>query len=643
MANNLNFKYGLYERLASQPVTNGNVYVTTDERSMYVDLDNKRIRLQGSVMYYESVESFTTETKPPYSTDTLYFFRNMGGELVNALMAYDGQKWVQINISAEGFAALQQKVEDINGNVTELSSSLNALTQKHNALEGTVNGHTTTLAEYKKLIDANKAQINKNTPAIAANAEKIKTNTAAIQEAKDSITSLNSTVGQHTTTINKHTNDIEANKTAIGNNATAITKLQEKDSTMESQIGANADAISKLQEKTTTHDSAISDLNSTVQVHTTDITGLKTRVGNVEQKVGAVETKAKSLETRIGAAESDINNLQTADTNLGNRVKAVEDDLKNRATTAALNSAVSTINDKISANTTKIDKNTADIAEINKLLGTGDGEEEGTSITDKITALEAADVEINKAIQNINNTIADPIQTTLNSHTSKITNLENRMGTAEGNINTVTGTANKNKTDLAALAQRVTTAEGKITTVTNGLETANNAIKEIKSTYATNTSVDTKVNKVRTDLTSEINQHILSANAMEYQGTIETKAALTSKKAKIGYTYILSKNDSAAKAAAGDMFIATGTEGSDGFIPAGSVVWNHVKTGYDSTLNPTLTLAQSDSGASATVTLNTYAGSNIGGFSLKSGNPNLKIVTDTSQRSITITSEWGTF
>lgn len=642
MANNLNFKYGLYERLASQPVTNGNVYVTTDERSMYVDLNDQRIRLQGSVMYYESVESFTTATKPPYSTDTLYFFRNMGGKLVNALMAYDGQKWVQINVSAEGFAALQEKVDTISGNITELSSKLNALTEKHNTLEGVVTGHTATLADHKKLIDANKAQIDKNTPAIAKNAQDIKANATAIQEAKDSITSLNSTVEQHTTTLGTHGTQIEANKAASDKNAEAIAALQEKDTTLEAQIGANADSIGKLQTKVNGHDTTLTDLSSTVATHTTDIAGLKTRVGEVEKRAGELETKTGNLETRIGTTEADIVNLKAADTAFTSKIATIEDDLKQRATTEALTTAVSTLDGKITTNKTQIDKNTTAIDEINKLLGGGEGST-GSSIAEKIAALESADVEINKAIQNINNTIADPIKTTLADHGKKITSLEGRMTTAESNIIKVTKTAGDNKAAIDALGGRVTTAENNITTVTNGLTAANNAIKEIQSNYATNASVDTKVNKVRTDLTSVINQHILSANAMEYMGTIEAKAELAEKQAKVGHTYVLSKNDSVGKAAAGDMFIATGEEGPDGFIPAETIVWNHIKTGYDATLNPTLKLEQSDSGASATVTLDTYAGSNLGGFTIKSGNPNLKIATDTSKKSITITSEWGTF
>ena len=112
----LNFKHGLYANLFKKdgqgqlevPISNGTIYVTTDERSMYVDLKGNRIRIQGSVLYYDSVESFTASTTPPYNTDTLYFFRKIGGEVVNAIMAYDGSNWVQINVSDADFQKVVQ-------------------------------------------------------------------------------------------------------------------------------------------------------------------------------------------------------------------------------------------------------------------------------------------------------------------------------------------------------------------------------------------------------------------------------------------------------------------------------------------------------------------------------------------------------
>ena len=44
MAEMLKFKKGLFEALP-ETISAGTVYVTTDEKAMYVDIDNQRIRI----------------------------------------------------------------------------------------------------------------------------------------------------------------------------------------------------------------------------------------------------------------------------------------------------------------------------------------------------------------------------------------------------------------------------------------------------------------------------------------------------------------------------------------------------------------------------------------------------------------------
>jgi hypothetical protein len=116
---NLNFKWGPYANLENAALKEGTIYITTDEQSMYVDLKKEikqddgtkkeevvRARIQGSVLYYDSVESFTNNTTPPYATDVLYFFRKIGtgdSATTNALMAYNGEDWVQVNITKKDF------------------------------------------------------------------------------------------------------------------------------------------------------------------------------------------------------------------------------------------------------------------------------------------------------------------------------------------------------------------------------------------------------------------------------------------------------------------------------------------------------------------------------------------------------------
>ena len=92
-------------------------------------------------------------------------------------------------------------------------------------------------------------------------------------------------------------------------------------------------------------------------------------------------------------------------------------------------------------------------------------------------------------------------------------------------------------------------------------------------------------------------------------------------------------------AAPGDLFIASGEENDDGFI-TGDITWNHVKTGYDTLLNPYLNLDNN------VITLYNYADNSLGSISLISDNDNIKLnsATDKSgNQTITLSNTWGTF
>lgn len=71
----LNFKMGKVANLAAQSIAPGTIYVTTDERSMYVDLDDKRIRL-GDFNVYNTIEELQGETH--FSETSLYYVKGTG-------------------------------------------------------------------------------------------------------------------------------------------------------------------------------------------------------------------------------------------------------------------------------------------------------------------------------------------------------------------------------------------------------------------------------------------------------------------------------------------------------------------------------------------------------------------------------------
>ena len=180
MADMLKFKLGLYNDLTFEkvPVAPGTVYVTADEKAMYVDVpaivkdgEEKvpagRIRI-GDFIRVASVEDIV----PPFSTSSLYYV-----EADNALLKYDGSAWKQVNGTdglREAVEGIESDIQGINstltthgtdiealkaavgmnedgeveglaGTVAQLRKDLNALDGEVDGLAGTVSGHTTTL------------------------------------------------------------------------------------------------------------------------------------------------------------------------------------------------------------------------------------------------------------------------------------------------------------------------------------------------------------------------------------------------------------------------------------------------------------------------------------------------------------------
>lgn len=100
----LNFKKGRYSALPTT-YTEGTVYVTTDEKAMYVDISStERIRL-GQIVTVKDLATFEG-LKPPFSHEAFYYIVDD-----NALMRNNGTaespNWTQINSTDEAAAALK--------------------------------------------------------------------------------------------------------------------------------------------------------------------------------------------------------------------------------------------------------------------------------------------------------------------------------------------------------------------------------------------------------------------------------------------------------------------------------------------------------------------------------------------------------
>ena len=91
--------------------------------------------------------------------------------------------------------------------------------------------------------------------------------------------------------------------------------------------------------------------------------------------------------------------------------------------------------------------------------------------------------------------------------------------------------------------------------------------------------------------TSEIDSKFKGLNGMTYKGTVGTGALqnLPSSNVSSGDTYMVAKDTTVNAQAVkkGDLFIATGEEGADGYIASSGITWTHVPSGDDKFENST--------------------------------------------------------
>lgn len=113
----LNFKYGLKANLP-QAITNGNLYVTTDERGLYVDLENSRIHISDFIEV--TATEFSAITADTVVASAFYYVPS-----ANALYKWNGSGWNCLNSTADlesDITALNTRVDGLVNSVYEVQS-----------------------------------------------------------------------------------------------------------------------------------------------------------------------------------------------------------------------------------------------------------------------------------------------------------------------------------------------------------------------------------------------------------------------------------------------------------------------------------------------------------------------------------------
>ena len=692
----LNFKMGLYENLASTNKSAGTVYVTTDERAMYVDIsDTERIRLQGSVLYYNTLQQFIDEVAPPYSTDIIYFIA-----ADNALVRWDGKEWIQLNLPAKTIEdainqltnAVTKNAEDIAANKTSIEANADAIAanaEDIKALQDAIGGGD---AEGTVLdrIDTLEGEMDTAQEDIGTLKTDVGTLKGSMTNVQKDIGDLQTSVGANADSITAVSGrvttlegemDISGLKTRVGTAESNITQLQKDVEANDEAIGVNAGNITTLQGKMTTAETNISNINTTIGAD--DNSGLRKRIKDAEGDITALEGRMTTAEGNISGTQRDLDTLEESFETYQNTVSntyvtkavynervtavdgrlngidiAIGDDntassIKGRIT--ALEGDVSTAKSNISKLQTDVSNNNSAIEGLGDRVTTLEGEMDAAqqAISDHGTRLQSVESlannnksrldahdgslnTLNNGLQAANKTIGEntaaieAVNGRVDTEKGRIDGLNTRMGTAEGKITTAEG--------------KITTAEGKITTLEGKMTTAESNIKTLQGNIVDiNTTIETlatkkEVEDVEDALMDNINDHIKAANAMTYKGAVNgDTATLPTTGVKVGDTYVVTKAFSTYLP--GDLLIATGTEtgeGDDAVITSG-LKWDHVVTGYSSHLEPSMAAENN------TIQLKNYAGADLGGVALTSGNAeNLKIST-VDEGEIKITLEWGSF
>lgn len=487
----LKFKKGLYDKLPSERV-DGTVYITTDEKAMYVDYLNEetsqldRIRI-GQIVTLTSEE--WEAKKPPFSTDVFYYITDL-----NALVKYNGTTWVQIN-STEILRT------DINNLKTEVlgadgTGTTSGIKYDVNTLKTKVDGLVSTGGEANLVNDV---QVN-GTSVVT---DKVANITMGALATKDKVAEadLADDVKTKFTTIEGNITTLQTNVS----NAATKTELQTAQNTLQGEIDAAEQAIAGVDAKlgarfnstdtvakavdalegtvsghTTTigqHTSTLNTLTTNVGTNTTDITQLKKDVAANTTAAGNAQAKADKAEGDAAAAQSTANTALanaataqaaaeaaqgTADTNktdisnLTNRVKTIED-------TYATDEEVAGIKSELEG----------------KITAASNLAQQG--VDNAATAKDVADNALSKAttngteIEGLKTTVGNKVDTS--TYTTKIGELEGAIGTnatgvteAKAAAKAAQDKADANEGLITGHDTRISGLESKLNNVANAMD-----------------------------------------------------------------------------------------------------------------------------------------------------------------------------
>ena len=541
MANeSLMFKKGLLQNLPSTKQA-GTVYITTDERAMYVDISaTERIRL-GDFIEVTNESDLQNAKYQPYSTTALYYVSSS-----NKLLKYKGTSGSEASFTVINTTAA------IEGN-------LNALTQRVGANEVAITGLQTNLGNLTTTVTNNKTATDKaiadeearakaaekvNADAITAEVERAKkaeqanaTNISGLQtsvtnldknkadktalqaetEARiaadntlttnlgkvaDRTTTLEGTVGNSSKGLVKDVADLKNTTSQQGN---TITQMQQNHADLASTVSNQGSRLSTVEgvvgDSTGGLVKDVADLRSDLTKSDGEISALKTRATNIETKNSQQDTAISGLQQQVGKAaasgqaatglylaidqlkakdnsiDQEITNLKNADTALDGRVDDLETNSATKTELGQTNTNLTNFQNTVAATYVTKTDYNAKMTALDKEDDRLEGLIDGHD--DRIEKLEGT---VGNSTSGLVKDVAD-LKTTTATHGTNITNLQNSLknyvltSTLNSTVSDLNGKINTNKTGIATNKTNIATNKTNIATNAAGVA-ANKAKSE---------------------------------------------------------------------------------------------------------------------------------------------------------------------
>lgn len=355
MSNLLNFKHGFQAKLKenSPTIVPGTVYVTRDERALYVDLPPydhgdgnieaaKRVRI-GDMRTYEYLSQLQEDLKNDMSNLTmsaLYYAQKdnpTDNKVINALLKWDGSAFIQLNKTSDLTASLDTLENTVNGHTTLIESLTENVSNnyaKKSDVEATYAKKSDIEATYVTKTELNTAKADLLGDATNPSAETIRGVKKAVEAKQTLIESAQSTADGAVSALNTYKDQNDTALDAVRNTAKAAatnTDLQAEikrsteadakhtedllaETTAREALGGRVETLELFFESADNSAEAIDKLREIQNYIASDKSGAAAMAGSIRANADAIETKASKdeLATEVSARESAVANALTA-------------------------------------------------------------------------------------------------------------------------------------------------------------------------------------------------------------------------------------------------------------------------------------------------------------------------------------------